>query len=104
MRSSWPPPLATRTPLLFDTVADGLRERATLAGEVRARDRAGPRRPRSPSASCRLAFTGLLALTDPSVPRFLVGSEIGWACLAVGLGLDAAGGWWMHRIIAGVLP
>ena len=91
------------TPLLFDTVADGLRERAALAGEVRAQT-AQARASALALALLPLGFTGLLALTDPSVPRFLVGSELGWACLAVGLALEAAGGWWMHRIITGVLP
>lgn len=91
------------TPLLFDTVADGLRERAALAGEVRAQT-AQARASALALGVLPICFTGLLALTDPSVPRFLVGSELGWACLAVGLALEAAGGWWMHRIIAGVLP
>ena len=90
-------------PLLFDTVADGLRERAALAGEIRAQT-SQARASALALGLLPLAFTGLLALTDPSVPRFLVGSEIGWACLATGLGLEAAGGWWMHRIIGGALP
>ena len=91
------------TPLLFDTVADGLRERAALAGEVRAQT-AQARASALALGLLPLGFTGLLALTDPGVPRFLVGSQLGWACLAVGLALEAAGGWWMHRIITGVLP
>jgi len=91
------------TPLLFDAVADGLRERAALAGEVRAQT-AQARASALALALLPLGFTGLLALTDPTVPRFLVGGELGWACLAVGLALEAAGAWWMHRIITGVLP
>lgn len=90
-------------PLLFHSVADGLRERAAFAGEVRAQT-AQARASALALGLLPLGFTGLLALTDPSVPRFLVGSELGWVCLAVGLALEAAGGWWMHRIIAGVLP
>ena len=91
------------TPLLFDTVADGLRERAALAGEVRAQT-AQARASALALGLLPLGFTALLALTDPSIPRFLVGSELGWACLALGLALEAAGGWWMHRIISGALP
>jgi tight adherence protein B len=91
------------TPLLFDTVADGLRERAALAGEIRAQT-AQARASALALGLLPLGFTGLLALTDPSVPRFLVGSELGLACMAIGLSLEAASGWWMHRIIAGVLP
>jgi tight adherence protein B len=90
-------------PLLFDTVADGLRERAALAGEVRAQT-AQARASALALGLLPLGFTGLLALTDPNVPRFLIGSKLGWVCLAVGLALEAAGGWWMRRIIAGVLP
>jgi tight adherence protein B len=91
------------TPLLFDTVADELRERAALAGEIRAQT-AQARASALALGLLPLGFTGLLALTDPSVPRFLVGNETGWACLAIGAGLEAAGAWWMHRIIAGGLP
>jgi tight adherence protein B len=91
------------TPLLFDTVADALRERAALAGEVRAQT-AQARASALALGLLPLGFTGLLALTDPGVPRFLVGSELGWGCLAMGLALEAAGGWWMHRIIGGVVP
>jgi tight adherence protein B len=91
------------TPLVFDTVADGLRDRTALAGEIRAQT-AQARASALALGLLPLGFTDLLALTDPSVPRFLVRNEIGWVCLAIGLGLEAAGAWWMHRIIAGVLP
>ena len=74
-----------------------------LAGEVRVQT-AQARASAVALAVLPLGFTGLLALTDPGVPRFLVGSELGWACLAFGLALEAAGGWWMHRITTGVLP
>jgi tight adherence protein B len=91
------------TPLVFDTVADGLRERAALAGELRAQT-AQARASAIALGLLPLAFTGLLSLTDPTVPGFLFGSPAGWACLAVGIGLQASGGWWMHRIITGVHP
>jgi tight adherence protein B len=91
------------TPLVFDTVADGLRERGALAGELRAQT-AQARASAFALGLLPLAFTGLLSLTDPTVPAFLFRSPAGWACLAVGLGLQAAGGWWMHRIIGGVHP
>lgn len=46
---------------------------------------------------------GLFAMaTDPRVGEFLLRSPIGWACLTLGLGLDAVGAWWMRRIMAGV--
>jgi tight adherence protein B len=91
------------TPLVFDTVADALRERAALAGELRAQT-AQARASAFTLGLLPLAFTGLLSLTDPNVPTFLFGSPAGWVCLAVGLGLQATGGWWMHRIIVGVHP
>ena len=89
------------TPLLFDTVADGLRERAALAGEVRAQT-AQARASALALALLPGAFTALLALTDPDVPAFLFRTVPGWACLALGVVGQAAGGWWMHRIVAGV--
>ena len=57
------------TPLLFDTVADGLRERAALGGEIRAQT-SQARASALALGLLPLAFTGLLALTDPGVASF----------------------------------
>jgi tight adherence protein B len=90
-------------PLLFDTVADNLRERIALAGEVRAQT-AQARASGLALALLPLAFSVLLTMTDSSIPSFLLGSPAGWTCLMLGFGLQAAGAWWMHRIVAGVSP
>ena len=95
---------ATRAePVLFDTVARTLRERAALAGEMRAQT-AQARASAAALSALPLAFTGLCALADRSVLSFLVGTLPGLACLVAGTGLQGLGLWWMHRTIAGVAP
>jgi tight adherence protein B len=43
---------------------------------------------------------GLFAIaTDPRVGQFLFRTPAGWFCLAIGVGLDLVGAWWMHRIM-----
>jgi Flp pilus assembly protein TadB len=37
-------------------------------------------------------------MTDGAAATFLLGRPTGWACLAAGLGLDAAGALWMGRL------
>ncbi len=49
-----------------------------------------------------LAFAGLATVLDRRVGSFLLRSPGGWACLAVGAGLDLAGAWWMRRAIGAV--
>lgn len=89
---------ARADPMLFDVVADTVRDRAAIAGELRAQT-AQARASALALSVLPLAFTGLLALTDPGVLAFLLGTLGGWLCLTVGLTLQAAGGWWMHRIV-----
>ena len=88
--------------MLFDVVADTIRDRAAIAGELRAQT-AQARASALALSVLPLAFTGLLALTDPGVLAFLLGTVGGWLCLT--LGLDAAGGWWLvdapHRVGGG---
>lgn len=43
-------------------------------------------------------FATLAAAADPNVRDFLVGTSLGWACLAAGAILDVAGAWWMQRM------
>jgi tight adherence protein B len=89
---------ARADPVLFDVVADTIRDRAAIAGELRAQT-AQARASALALSVLPLAFTGLLAFTDPGVVAFLLGTVGGWLCLTVGLTLQAAGGWWMHRIV-----
>ena len=46
-----------------------------------------------------LAFALLLSSLDPAAGRFLLGTPVGWLCVTIGLGLDAAGAWWMARLV-----
>lgn len=49
-----------------------------------------------------VAFLLVAGAGDPRLVTGLVGTAPGRVCLALGLGLDAIGVWWMRRIVAGV--
>ena len=51
-----------------------------------------------------LAFLTWAALTDRRTVLFLVGAPAGWACLALGGGLEVIGALWMRRILRGAAP
>lgn len=46
-----------------------------------------------------LAFAALLTTLDPTAGRFLLGSPVGWACMAAGVALDVAGAAWMAALV-----
>lgn len=46
-----------------------------------------------------IGFGALAVSSDPRVASFLFGEPIGILCLVIGLGLDALGAWWMHRLV-----
>ncbi len=46
-----------------------------------------------------LGFAVVVAILDPRVSSFLVGTAAGWGCLIGGLALDAVGGWWMAALV-----
>lgn len=81
----------------LDGVALTLRQRQAVAGEIR-----------SLATQARLsavvltlapvAFAALAAAGDPRTATALLRSQVGQACLAAGLGLDALGAVWMARI------
>lgn len=85
----------------LDSAATSLRERAAVAGTVRAA-----------TAQARLsavvltllapAFTTWTVATDPGVRTFLLGGAAGWGCLAAGAVLDLAGALWIARIVGSV--
>ncbi len=50
-------------------------------------------------AASPVAFTVVAGSVDGRVLAFLVGSPVGLACLALGIGLDVLGAWWMARLI-----
>ncbi len=46
-----------------------------------------------------VGFAVLLTSLDPTSAHFLMGTRAGWACIATGLTLDAAGAAWMTRLV-----
>jgi tight adherence protein B len=81
----------------LDAAASSLRDRASLEREVRALTSQA----RASAAVMVLAPLGFAAyswLTDPRVSQLLVGTPLGWACIAGGLGLDAIGAAWMAHV------
>jgi Flp pilus assembly protein TadB len=46
-----------------------------------------------------LLYVCWTALADRRAFHALTGTVTGRACLALGLGLEALGGWWMRRIL-----
>lgn len=81
-----------------DGVAATLRDRAALEREAQAL----ATQAKASVAVLVLAPLGFGAMAvagDPRVADFLFRQPIGIACLAVGIGLDAVGAWWMHRLV-----
>ncbi len=83
-----------------DGVAATLRERADLADERHALA-AQARMSAVVLSVAPIGFAALLSASDAGAQAFLLGSPAGWACLATGLVLDAAGAAWMTRLTRG---
>jgi tight adherence protein B len=81
-------------------VAATLRERLELSAERRALA-SQARTSAVVLSAAPLLFALLLGVSDGAAGRFLLQSRAGWACLAVGIGLDALGAWWMARLTRG---
>ncbi len=81
----------------IDGVAATVRERLDLAAERRAMA-AQARTSALVLSVAPVGFAALLVLGDTAAAGFLLGTPAGWACLVTGLGLDAAGAWWMARL------
>lgn len=80
-----------------DGVAATVRERLDLAAERRTLA-AQARTSALVLSVAPVGFAALLAAGDTAAAGFLLGTPAGWACLAGGLALDAAGAWWMARL------
>jgi tight adherence protein B len=84
----------------LDGVAATLRARTAVAEEARALASQA-----AASAAVLVALplvvTVLGSVADPAVAGDLLGTPVGLACVLAALVLDAVGGWWMHRIVAG---
>ncbi len=81
----------------IDGVAASVRERLDLAAERRALA-AQARTSALVLSVAPVGFAALLVLGDTAASGFLLGTPAGWACLITGIGLDAAGAWWMARL------
>ncbi len=81
----------------IDGVAATLRERLDLAAERHALA-AQARTSALVLSVAPVGFAGLLVVGDTAAADFLLGTPAGWVCLALGLGLDACGAWWMTRL------
>jgi tight adherence protein B len=86
-----------------DGVAATLRERVDLADERRALA-SQARLSALVLALAPLGFAVLLGAADGTTASFLLGTPPGWVCLGAGLGLEAAGAWWMARLTQGAEP
>jgi tight adherence protein B len=84
-------------------VAATLRERLELSAERRALA-SQARTSAVVLSAAPLLFALLLGVSDGAAGHFLLQSRAGWACLAVGIGLDAVGAWWMARLTRGEQP
>ena len=53
-------------------------------------------------AALPLLFLLVVGATDPAALAFLVTSSLGRTCLALGVGLQGIGFWWMQRIVQAI--
>ncbi len=81
----------------IDGVAATVRERLDLVAERRTMA-AQARTSALVLSVAPVAFAAVLVLADTAAAGFLLGTPAGWACLASGITLDAAGAWWMARL------
>jgi tight adherence protein B len=81
----------------LEGVAASVRARLGVAGEVRALG-SQARLSALVIALAPFGFAGLAVGTDRTSATFLLRTPVGLTCLVLGLALDAAGGWWMHRL------
>nr|MBA2609187.1 type II secretion system F family protein [Actinomycetota bacterium] len=82
---------------VIEEVAGSLRTRLQVEGEARALA-AQARLSAVVVGLAPIAFLGLTSITDRRNAEMLFGTPIGVMCLVIGLGLDAVGAAWMHRI------
>jgi tight adherence protein B len=81
----------------IDGVAATLRERLSVAGEVKALT-SQTRASMLVIAAAPIVFCVFASASDPRTSTFLFRSPAGLVCLAAGISLDIAGGFWMRRL------
>ncbi len=82
----------------LDGLAASLRDRLSVAAEARALS-AQARLSAFVVGGTPLLYIAWSALADRGALDALTGTTAGRLCLLVGIGLEALGGWWMHRIL-----
>jgi tight adherence protein B len=82
----------------IDGVAATLRERLALTAERRSQATQA-RYSAVVLSAAPLVFTGLLITTNTAAADFLLRTPAGWACVLIGMSLDALGAVWMLRLI-----
>jgi tight adherence protein B len=85
----------------LDAAAATLAERRALQREIRALA-AQASASAAVLVAAPVAFALGVALLDDRVRRFYTGSLAGLGCVIAGALLDAAGGWWMVRLVRSV--
>ncbi len=83
------------TAAVIDGVADTLRDRVALEREVAALS-SQARASAVLLVVAPIVVAVLAAVADDRIASFLFGSPAGWACIVVGLLLDAVGAVWMR--------
>jgi tight adherence protein B len=83
----------------LEAFADGLRDEAAVADELRAQT-AQARLSAVVVGAAPVAYLLFGALVDPAGLQVLTGPGVGRLCLAAGLALQGVGWWWIHRILA----
>lgn len=83
---------------VLDGVADSLRDRVALDREVAALS-SQARASAVLLVVAPVVFTVFSGAIDPRIPATLFGTPVGWACLVIGLALDALGALWMARLL-----
>ncbi len=82
----------------LDGVASSLRDRGAVIAEARALS-AQARMSALVVGGTPLLYIGWSALADRRALHALLGTPTGRACIALGMGLEALGVWWMRRIL-----
>lgn len=85
--------------VVLDGVTDTLRDRVALEREVAALS-SQSRASAGVLVAAPIGFAALAATVDGRVATALLGTPVGWACLAGGAVLDGLGALWMARLVA----
>ncbi len=91
--------LGGRATAAIEGLASSLRQRVELRAEGRALSAQG-RLSAVVVGAAPVGFLAFSTMLDPASGALLVHGSVGRACLVGGLALEAAGAWWIRRIVA----